>query len=264
MRPHSTPVPVTSVENTGVKIITCSERLSDCQTCMAQLGVQQGQGQAPYSQPYIVDSLLQMDMKGVGSFYYENFAFPGMMPFKRAAGDKSGVPVYQPNAAAYQQLLQPFVPVSCEYQIHRPNNTASALTGVNLNKQHTHSPTLPLYVRHNVPTSTTSVQHTIPTLPNQHNPTLSNLPSSVASSVSFPTAAVMSSLPHNFQHFQHPFFTDLLAATQLSRFQAAQTITTPSVTSPTTVPAVLNNNNNNNNEDLLQMQQPFKKIRRDV
>lgn len=40
---------------------------------MAQLGVQQGQGQAPYSQPYIVDSLLQMDMKGVGSFYYENF-----------------------------------------------------------------------------------------------------------------------------------------------------------------------------------------------
>uniref|UniRef100_A0A8D8W251 Uncharacterized protein n=1 Tax=Cacopsylla melanoneura TaxID=428564 RepID=A0A8D8W251_9HEMI len=39
-------------------------------------------------------------------------SFPGMMPFKRPAGDKSGVPVYQPNAAAYQQLLQPFVPVS--------------------------------------------------------------------------------------------------------------------------------------------------------
>ncbi|XP_065202201.1 protein muscleblind isoform X5 [Planococcus citri] len=40
-------------------------------------------------------------------------AFPGMVPYKRAAGDKSGVPVYQQSAAtAYQQLLQPFVPVS--------------------------------------------------------------------------------------------------------------------------------------------------------
>uniref|UniRef100_A0A1B6EMV7 C3H1-type domain-containing protein n=2 Tax=Proconiini TaxID=565685 RepID=A0A1B6EMV7_9HEMI len=39
-------------------------------------------------------------------------AFPGMVPYKRAAGDKSGVPVYQPSATAYQQLLQPFVPVS--------------------------------------------------------------------------------------------------------------------------------------------------------
>ncbi|XP_075211855.1 splicing regulator muscleblind isoform X6 [Lycorma delicatula] len=53
-----------------------------------------------------------MDMKSVGSFYYENFAFPGMVPYKRAAGDKSGVPVYQPSGTAYQQLLQPFVPVS--------------------------------------------------------------------------------------------------------------------------------------------------------
>lgn len=41
---------------------------------MAQLSVQQGGGQVSYTtQPYIVDSLLQMDMKGVGSFYYENF-----------------------------------------------------------------------------------------------------------------------------------------------------------------------------------------------
>ncbi|KAL1458167.1 hypothetical protein WDU94_008336, partial [Cyamophila willieti] len=249
-RPHSTPVPVTTVENAGVKIITCSERLSDCQTCMAQLqGAHQGGGQGPptfSTQPYIVDSLLQMDMKGVGSFYYDNFSFPGMMPFKRPAGDKSGVPVYQPNAAAYQQLLQPFVPVSCEYQIPpvRSTSNASILTGVNLNK-HTSSPapTLPFYIRHNVPTTSS---------PNpQPNP-------SIASSVSYPTSA----LPHNFQHFQHhPFFTDLLAATQLSRLQVAQTITTPSYPGPTTVPAVLNNNNNN--EDLLHMQ-PFKKIRRDV
>ncbi|XP_068904267.1 muscleblind-like protein isoform X7 [Tenebrio molitor] len=62
---------------------------------------------------------LEMDMKSVGSFYYDNFqAFPAMMPYKRPAADKSGVPVYQPNATTYQQLMQlqqPFVPVSCEY-----------------------------------------------------------------------------------------------------------------------------------------------------
>ncbi|XP_011060133.1 PREDICTED: TSC22 domain family protein 1-like isoform X5 [Acromyrmex echinatior] len=62
---------------------------------------------------------LEMDMKSVGSFYYENFAFPGMVPYKRPAADKSGVPVYQPTGATtYQQLMQlqqPFVPVSCEY-----------------------------------------------------------------------------------------------------------------------------------------------------
>lgn len=55
-------------------------------------------------------------MKSVGSFYYENFAFPGMVPYKRPAGDKSGMPVYQPTGATtYQQLMQlqqPFVPVS--------------------------------------------------------------------------------------------------------------------------------------------------------
>lgn len=41
-----------------------------------------------------------------------------MVPYKRPAADKSGVPVYQPNATTYQQLMQlqqPFVPVSCEY-----------------------------------------------------------------------------------------------------------------------------------------------------
>ncbi|XP_014470985.1 PREDICTED: uncharacterized protein LOC106742511 isoform X3 [Dinoponera quadriceps] len=62
---------------------------------------------------------IAMDMKSVGSFYYENFTFPGMVPYKRPAADKSGVPVYQPTGATtYQQLMQlqqPFVPVSCEY-----------------------------------------------------------------------------------------------------------------------------------------------------
>ncbi|CAB0016987.1 unnamed protein product, partial [Nesidiocoris tenuis] len=43
----------------------------------------------------------------------DRLEFPGMVPYKRAAGDKSGVPMYQPASATYQQLLhQPFVPVS--------------------------------------------------------------------------------------------------------------------------------------------------------
>ncbi|XP_057338801.1 uncharacterized protein LOC130676524 isoform X6 [Microplitis mediator] len=63
--------------------------------------------------------LHDMESKSFGSFYYENFAFPGMVPYKRPAGDKSGMPVYQATGATtYQQLMQlpqPFVPVSCEY-----------------------------------------------------------------------------------------------------------------------------------------------------
>uniref|UniRef100_T1HLH8 Uncharacterized protein n=1 Tax=Rhodnius prolixus TaxID=13249 RepID=T1HLH8_RHOPR len=63
-------------------------------------------------------------------------AFPGMVPYKRTAGDKSGVPVYQPASATYQQLLQPFVPVSCEYRPAPPGASlaAAAFTGVSLNK----------------------------------------------------------------------------------------------------------------------------------
>ncbi|XP_063985440.1 protein muscleblind isoform X16 [Diachasmimorpha longicaudata] len=62
------------------------------------------------------DDLLMMESKSFGSFYYDNFAFPGMVPYKRPAGDKSGMPVYQATGATtYQQLMQlpqPFVPVS--------------------------------------------------------------------------------------------------------------------------------------------------------
>lgn len=65
-----------------------------------------------------------------------------MVPYKRAAGDKSGVPVYQPSATAYQQLLQPFVPVSCEYRAPPPSTTGlAAFTGVPLNKQTVPAPT---------------------------------------------------------------------------------------------------------------------------
>lgn len=55
------------------------------------------------------------------SFCFLSFqAFPGLMPYKRPAPDNKGYPLYQPSAAAYQQLMQlqsqqPYVPVSCEY-----------------------------------------------------------------------------------------------------------------------------------------------------
>jgi muscleblind len=51
-----------------------------------------------------------------------------MVPFKRPAGDKSGIPVYQPGATTYQQLMQmqqPFVPVSCEYPSPSPSATTT-------------------------------------------------------------------------------------------------------------------------------------------
>ncbi|CAH1098428.1 unnamed protein product [Psylliodes chrysocephalus] len=88
-----------------------------------------------------------MDMKSVGSFYYENFAFPaGMVPYKRPAADKSGVPVYQPNATTYQQLMQlqqPFVPVSCEYSTSPappPTSSCASPTVPEASQSHASSP----------------------------------------------------------------------------------------------------------------------------
>ncbi|XP_055705958.1 uncharacterized protein LOC129803427 isoform X8 [Phlebotomus papatasi] len=92
---------------------------------------------------------LEMDVKSVGSFYYDNFAFPGMVPYKRPAADKSGIPVYQPGATTYQQLMQlqqPFVPVSCEYPSPSPaatstiphTSTANPIAIVNSNTNSSH------------------------------------------------------------------------------------------------------------------------------
>ncbi|KAL9921816.1 splicing regulator muscleblind isoform 6-T21 [Glossina fuscipes fuscipes] len=74
------------------------------------------------------DMFQLMDVKTVGSFYYENFAYSGMVPIKRPAAEKYGNPVY-PGATTYQQLMQlqqPFVPISCEYQSE--NSTSSTTT----------------------------------------------------------------------------------------------------------------------------------------
>lgn len=62
-----------------------------------------------------------------------------MMPYKRPAADKSGMPVYQPSATTYQQLMQlqqqPFVPVSCEYTSPPPNPTSTATLHTTLQQQ---------------------------------------------------------------------------------------------------------------------------------
>ncbi|XP_037887933.1 uncharacterized protein LOC119636578 isoform X11 [Glossina fuscipes] len=65
------------------------------------------------------DMFQLMDVKTVGSFYYENFAYSGMVPIKRPAAEKYGNPVY-PGATTYQQLMQlqqPFVPISSSSKI---------------------------------------------------------------------------------------------------------------------------------------------------
>uniref|UniRef100_A0A182P7K9 C3H1-type domain-containing protein n=1 Tax=Anopheles epiroticus TaxID=199890 RepID=A0A182P7K9_9DIPT len=73
-------------------------------TSTSQLSISGGQSPLEVGKKRAADSdMIQM-------------AFPGMVPFKRTAGEKSGIPVYQPGAT-YQQLMQlqqPFVPVSCD------------------------------------------------------------------------------------------------------------------------------------------------------
>ena len=59
--------------------------------------------------------------------------FPGMLPYKRPAQDKQpGISIYQPSAAAYQQLMQlqqqpSFVPVSCEYTSNQSHASANTI-----------------------------------------------------------------------------------------------------------------------------------------
>ncbi|KAL9921817.1 splicing regulator muscleblind isoform 7-T22 [Glossina fuscipes fuscipes] len=88
----------------------------------------QAQLKAAQSRATAVAAAAAMDVKTVGSFYYENFAYSGMVPIKRPAAEKYGNPVY-PGATTYQQLMQlqqPFVPISCEYQSE--NSTSSTTT----------------------------------------------------------------------------------------------------------------------------------------
>jgi len=70
---------------------------------------------------------LDMDLSKISPFYYDNLSLPGLMPFKRHSGDKAGLPMFQPSAAAaYQQLFQ-FVPQQADYP---PTSTAAALSAM--------------------------------------------------------------------------------------------------------------------------------------
>lgn len=72
-----------------------------------------------------------------------------MVPYKRPAADKSGVPVYQPNATTYQQLMQlqqPFVPVSCEYStspMPQQQQSSSTSASPSLSDTAQSAPTIP-------------------------------------------------------------------------------------------------------------------------
>lgn len=69
---------------------------------------------------------LDMDLSKISPLYYENLSLPGLMPFKRPSGDKAGLPMFQPSAAAaaYQHLFQ-FVPQQADYP---PTSSAAALS----------------------------------------------------------------------------------------------------------------------------------------
>ncbi|CAG9807383.1 unnamed protein product [Chironomus riparius] len=78
---------------------------------------------------------IEMDVKAIGSIYYENYSYPGMVSYnKRPAGEKTpttAIQVYPANTSNYQQVMhvqQPFVPVSCsilhsQYSPHFLPNT---------------------------------------------------------------------------------------------------------------------------------------------
>ncbi|CAG7726026.1 unnamed protein product [Allacma fusca] len=77
------------------------------------------------------------EWKTNGCYVLNTQTYPGMVAYKRPAGDKSGVPVYQPantpSAAAYQQLMQlqqPFVPVSST-SIQHSNATMTTASSSN-------------------------------------------------------------------------------------------------------------------------------------
>uniref|UniRef100_A0A336MCX1 CSON009785 protein n=1 Tax=Culicoides sonorensis TaxID=179676 RepID=A0A336MCX1_CULSO len=95
-------------------------------------------------------------------------AFHGMVPFKRPAADKSGIPVYQPGATTYQQLMQlqqPFVPVSCEYQTSSSSSTSSYsyCTPVSNNStiSSSHIATTSIPQTHSTVTSSATIPHAI-------------------------------------------------------------------------------------------------------
>lgn len=111
-----------------------------------------------------------------------------MMPYKRPAADKSGVPVYQPNATTYQQLMQlqqPFVPVSCEYSVTPSSapatSTASSPTDdpqtVTVTAATPQAPHVSKESEMNPPAST---QATVPSIPTQAIPDPAALAKEVA------------------------------------------------------------------------------------
>ncbi|CAO1426437.1 unnamed protein product [Diamesa serratosioi] len=61
--------------------------------------------QMPQQQKIPRSDRIEMDMKSIGPTYYENYTFPGMVPYKTPVSDKSGVPVYHPSANVYQQVM---------------------------------------------------------------------------------------------------------------------------------------------------------------
>lgn len=138
-----------------------------------------------------------------------------MVPFKRPAADKSGIPVYQPGTT-YQQLMQlqqPFVPVSCEYPTSSSSTSSSSYsTSVN--------------------NSTTSATHTATTLIPQPHTT-------ITSSTANPNAINNNNNSTTTTNNNHIFVNQSNVNNNSSNIVATTTASNGIV-------AETNNNNNNN------------------
>ncbi|KAL7032055.1 hypothetical protein ACKWTF_007205 [Chironomus riparius] len=105
------------------------------------------------AQPQKRTDRVQMNqMKLTTPYCYERFIFPGLLPYKRPAPDKptaAGIQtIYQPSAAAYQQLMQlqsaqqSYVPVSCEYKkINKTHASANNYKNYTIYPQNTSTAT---------------------------------------------------------------------------------------------------------------------------
>lgn len=140
-----------------------------------------------------------------------------MVPFKRPAADKSGIPVYQPGTT-YQQLMQlqqPFVPVSCEYPTSSSSTSSSSYSSTSVNN------------------STTSATHTATTLIPQPHTTITSSTTANPNAINNNNNNVSTTTTTNNNHIfvnQSNVNNDSVAATTASNGIVAEP----------------NNNNNNN------------------
>lgn len=171
-----------------------------------------------------------------------------MVPFKRTAGDKSGIPVYQPGATTYQQLMQlqqPFVPVSCEYPISSSSSYSSTSSSTHTATTlipHTSTATL------NANNSNNNNNHILVNQNSVNNNHLNSTTAAIVNSngILSPTSATKNNNNNNnFTTVNKEQSTS--ASMQISLPNSTTTVTSNHVPVSATGTAILNSNHLNNN-----------------